>query len=339
MTDFTTDRRAFLGTLAGAGTVLVAGCSSSGSSSIRMGAGPQGSATFASTQALQKVVNENAENVELSAQETSGTGPSNFRLYDNGEIDAGGFDNFAAAQAMNDTGGFADNPVDDIPYQGFFYVLAHQYVVSRAETDIQTTDDLAGANVWLNPPGTSVRPPTDAVFEEAGLYDQINLFEMGRSDLPGALEEGRVDAAVVYGVNYKALPGWVSELDARFELDVVTATDEFRQAIQNTGGTTFEEVDTYGWEQDVGADSVATWSLGAQFRFGDGVSKEAAKTITRLAYEQNSAIIEANAIYPEYGEVGRMTNGIIAEQPVHPGVAEFWQEEGAWDDSWTTGEL
>jgi TRAP transporter TAXI family solute receptor len=304
-----------------------------------MGAGPQGSATFASTQALQKVVNENAENVEISAQETSGTGPSNFRLYDNGEIDAGGFDNFAAAEAVNDSGSFADNPVDNVPYQGFFYVLAHMYVVTRAETDIQTTDDLAGANVWLNPPGTSVRPPTDAVFQEAGLYDQINLFEMGRGDLPGALEEERVDAAVVYGVNYKTLPGWVSELDARFELRAVTATEEFRQAIQDAGGTTFEEVDTYGWDQDIGADTAATWNLGAQFRFGDGVSAEAAKAITRLAYEQNDAIIEANAIYPEYSEISEMTNGLIADQPVHPGVAEFWQDEGAWNDSWTTGEL
>lgn len=334
-----TNRRTFLGRIAGAGTMVLAGCLGASTTTVRMGAGSQGSATFASTQALQKVVNENADDVELSAQETSGSGPANFRLYDNGEIDGGGFDNFAAAQAVNGTGSFADNGVSKIPYQGFFYVLAHMYLVCRAETDIQTTDDIAGANVWLNPPGTSVRPPTDAVFQQAGLYDRINLFEMGRSDLPGALAEGRVDAAVVYGVNYKALPGWVRELDTRFELRAVTATDSFRQAIQNTDGTTFEDVETYGWNQDVGADTVATWSLGAQFRFGDGVPAEAVKTITRLAYEQNDAIIEANAIYPEYGEVDRMANGIIDDQPIHPGVAEYWQEAGAWDDAWSIGDI
>ncbi len=304
-----------------------------------MGSSTQGSATFAATQALQSVVSDNADNVDISAQETSGSGAGNFRLYDNGEIDGGGFDNFAAAQAVDGTGSFADQPVDSVPYQGFFYVLPHTYLVSLPDSDIETTDDLSGKNVWLNPPGTSVRPPTNAVFENAGLYDQINPIDISRGSLAGAIEEGRIDAVVVYGANYKALPGWITELDTRFTLSAVTPTESFKQAIRDTSGVGYEEVSTYGWEQDIGADEIATWTIGAQFRFGDGVSTEAVQTIARIAYEQNESIIEANGLFPAYDNPSDMLAATLPDQPVHPGVAEFLKEEGEWDEELPIGEI
>jgi len=333
-------RRSLLAAGAGIGLATLAGCSGDdgGTTTIRMGGGPQGSATFASAQALQKVVDEEGEGVEISTQETSGTGASNFRLFDNGEIDAGGFDNFTAAQAAEGTGPFADRGVDTLPDQGFFYVLAHLYIAALGDTDIQTTDDLAGKNVWLNPPATSVRPPTDAVLKQAGLWEDINRFEMGRNDLPGALEEGRVDAAVVYGVNYKALPGWVRELDNRFDLRAVDPTDSFSQAIEDVPGAARETIDTYGWSQDVGLDSVDAWNVAAQFRFGSDVSAEAVEEIARIAFDNNDAIIEANAIFPEFDGVETMTNAVIPDQAIHPGMASYLKDQDAWNDDWIEGD-
>nr|WP_160163656.1 TAXI family TRAP transporter solute-binding subunit [Natrinema versiforme] len=332
------NRRTFLAGIAGASALSIAGCMESSGSSVRMGTGTQGSATFAASQALQSVINDSADEVRISSQETSGSGAGNFRLYDNGEIDGGGFDNYASAQAVNNTGNFADRSVDSIPYQGFFYVLSHMYIVTSPDSDIETTDDLSGKNVWLNPAGTSVRPPTDAVFENAGLYSQINPVSVDRSGLPGAIEEGRIDAAVVYGANSKALPGWVTELDTRFNFIVVTPTESFKQAIRDTSGIGYEEVSTYGWEQDIGSDEVATWTLGAQFRFGDNVSTETVQTIARVTYEQNESIIEANNIFPEYEDPSDMMAAAISDQAVHPGVAEFLKEENQWNDELSIGE-
>ncbi|MFT4884796.1 MAG: TRAP transporter TAXI family solute receptor [Natronomonas sp.] len=336
-----TTRRAVLGGIAATTAIGLAGCTSGsdGETTVRMGGGPQGTATFASSQALQKVVSDHGENVSISTQETSDTGVSNFRLYDNGEIDAGGFDNFVGTQAAAGTDAFEDAPVSELPLQGFFYVLAHLYIVTPADSDIETTDDLAGRRVWLNPPGTSIRVPTDAVFRESGLYEDIEIREMGRSDLPGAIEEGRVDAAVVYGVNFKTLPGWVSELDSRFELRAVELTDAFREAIDRTGGTAGERIEAYGWSQDIGTEELDTWNVVGQFRFGDQLSEAAVEEITRIAHEHNDEIIEANAIFPSFEDPAAMTNGVIPDQPIHPGVAAYWRELGVWNDEWTVGSL
>jgi uncharacterized protein len=33
-----------------------------------------------------------------------------------------------------------------------------------------------------------------------------------------------------------------------------------------------------------------------------------------------------------------MSEAVMDDLEIHPGVAEFWQEHDVWDDSWTEGE-
>jgi TRAP transporter TAXI family solute receptor len=302
-----------------------------------MGASTQGSSTFAGTQALQRAVSEHSDTVEISTQETPGSGPANLRLFSQGDIDGGGVDNFAASKAANEEGEFADNPVDELPQQGFYLFNVHLYILTRASTNIETTADLAGSNVWLNPPGTSVRPPTDLVLETAGLLENINSFEMSRDDLPGALEEGRIDAIVGYGVGYNALPGWLTELDARTDFRAVETTEEFNQAIRDSAGVGFEEIEPYDWDQDLGVDTLGTWTMGQQFRFGDHLSPETVYEINRVAHEHYETAREANDTFPDFSDVELLTAAILPDQVVHQGIADYWQEVDVWDDSWEIG--
>jgi TRAP transporter TAXI family solute receptor len=302
-----------------------------------MGASTQGSSTFAGTQALQRTVSEHSDSVEISTQETPGSGPANLRLFNQGDIDGGGVDNFAASKAANNEGEFADKPVNELPQQGFYLFNVHLYILARADTDIETTDDLNGKNVWLNPPGTSVRPPTDLVMENAGLLGNINSFEMSRNDLPGALEEGRIDAIVGYGVGYNALPGWLTELDARLEFRAVKPTEEFKQAIRDSGGVGYEEIEPYDWDQDLGVNSLGTWTMGQQFRFGNHLSPETVYEINRVAHEHYETAREANDTFPEFSEDELLTAAILPDQVVHQGIADYWKEVGVWNDSWEIG--
>lgn len=342
------NRRKFLGSIVGSTLATsVAGCldqlsesgeaDNGGKVTVTMGSSTQGSSTFAGTQALQRAVSEHSDSVEISSQETPGSGPANLRLFDQGDIDGGGIDNFAASKAANNEGEFEENPVDELPQQGFYLFNVHLYLLARADTDIETTADLAGKNVWLNPPGTSVRPPTDLILENAGLLSEINSFEMSRDDLPGALEEGRIDAIVGYGVGYNALPGWLTELDARTEFRAVKTTEEFNQAIRDSAGVGFEEIEPYDWDQDLGVDSLGTWTMGQQFRFGNHLSTETVYEINRVAHDHFETAREANDTFPDFSDSELLTAAILPDQVVHQGIADYWQEVGVWDDSWETG--
>jgi len=329
-------RRQFIKGAIGASAIGLAGCTglTNGTTRITMGGSTSGSATYGACSALQKVVNENSDSVKITVQSTSGSGPANFHQFDSGNVDGGGFDNYAAAQAKQGTGDFAGNQVESLPYQGFFYLIAHLYIVATEGSNIQTTADLAGKNVWLNPPGTSVRPPTDSVLKNAGLWDKINRYQMGRDSLPGAMEEGKIDAIVVYGVNYNVLAGWEREIDSRFKLHGVKATDNFVNAIKKSSGTQFERVAPYGWKQDMGVDNVATWNVANQFRWGPGVDKSAVQEIAKIALNKSSKMHDVSPIFPVFDKAEDMTKAVIKDQIVHSGMVAFWKEKGVWNDAW-----
>jgi TRAP-type uncharacterized transport system substrate-binding protein len=169
------------------------------------------------------------------------------------------------------------------------------------------------------------------------LLENINSFEMSRDDLPGALEEGRIDAIVGYGVGYNALPGWLTELDARTDFRAVETTEEFNQAIRDSAGVGFEEIEPYDWDQDLGVDTLGTWTMGQQFRFGDHLSPETVYEINRVAHEHYETAREANDTFPDFSDVELLTAAILPDQVVHQGIADYWQEVDVWDDSWEIG--
>ncbi|UHQ96369.1 TAXI family TRAP transporter solute-binding subunit [Natrinema halophilum] len=338
------DRRTILKTSASAVAVGIAGCTGNNQSSddgeITLGCSTQGSATMAAGQAIKRALNEYSDSVQINTTQTPGAGPANFRLFDRGQTDGGGYDNFSAPDAYAGTGPFEDQSVEDVPQQGFQYLTVQMFPLARKDTDIETIDDLKGKNVYLNPPGVGVRPPVDAVLKSAGLWEDISKLQMSRSDVPGALEEGRVDALFIYGINRKGLPGWVKQVDSRVELKGIQGTDSWEQAIKDTPGVPYTTVEpsSFDFNNDLGYDSLPAWLQAYQFRFGGYVSEDKIQEIARVAVEHNDYILEADSNFSEFTEPGGLKAGYLQDQPVHRGVANYLKENDAWDDSLEVGE-
>jgi len=49
--------------------------------------------------------------------------------------------------AINGEEPFAESPMENYPYQGHTYGLNYTYMLAREDTDIETYEDLRGANV------------------------------------------------------------------------------------------------------------------------------------------------------------------------------------------------
>lgn len=324
-----------------AGVVGSAGClGDSDVTSVQLGTATQGSGSYANGQALQRLIQEHSETVEIQALETPGGGAPNIRLYNDGEIVAGGCNSYDVINALEDTGQFADDPVDEVPLQGYSYMILHMYWLAKPDSGIETTNDLPGSNVWVQPAGVGMRPPINALLEATGLMDDMEVFEMDRSDVAGALEEDRIDAILAYGINYSSIPGYEVEVDSRIDLQAVEATDEFVEAIQDTPGVPHEHIEIYGRDQDVGADETHSWTQEYQWMFGRELSQDTVYEIARLSFEENEFAREADERFPEFEDPEDMSFAYVEDWPFHPGVAEYWREIGIWDeDTMIEGEL
>ena len=329
-----------------AGLAGLAGCSTgsggSGDSSTKrftMGAGSDGSSTWSTGQALQQLVRENTDNLRITAQQTGGT-KANLRLYSQGEIQLLGTSNYLYDLAKRDEGDYADNPIKNFPQQGFEYGVTHTYTLAREGTGIKTYKDLKGKNVWPLWSGSSIRLPYAKFLREVGLWDQMNIRDMSPSDVAGALESGRVDAIAIYGVSYKGLSGWATQVDTRVKLNLVQMSDQKKQQINQVLASGYEEIEPYGWKnQDFSSDTVTAIPMNFRIFYGNGISKDAGYSLTKLVHENGKSLSDKVTILPDLSNPKKLVQGTLDEYPVHPGAAKYFKEIGAWKDNWTVGSV
>jgi TRAP transporter TAXI family solute receptor len=336
-------RRALLKTGALLGIAGVAGCTGDDDGeTISIGTAGSGTPTEAAGQALARAMDQHSD-VTVTVESTDGW-TSNLYEYDADSFYAMGVDNNSLAHARDETGPFENEPVEDMPHLGFQYTTLDMYFVATEDSGIESTDDLieGGYEVFPLEPGAGTRLSTEEILTETGIWEVNEMLSTDFGDIAGVVEEGQVDAMVIYGVNGVELTGWAQELDVRSgdALQAIEVGDDVQQAIEDHAGLELEEVEPYGWEQDVTeyTDTVSVWALIGRWALGPEISEEAAYEMTRVSSEHWETIAESDGTTLDHSDPETMTEGLLEDIPVHPGVAEFWEEEGVWDDSWERGE-
>lgn len=342
-------RRQFLYGATTAGVIGLAGCSGGGGGgdgdgggdmSLRVGTSAGGTRDVGL--AVERAVSEHSDELDYSTVESPGYVGTIHRL-DQDQFDAGITDNNSLSKALNDEGDFADQPVDTIPYQGFHAFPYAIYLVARSDTDIQTFDDLAGANVYPAEPGYSTRATTLDVWSQeptADVYDQMNIMDMGVDDAPGAMEEGRVDAAIAYGTPGVRYTGWVQEYAARVDVSYVEPTDALIESAESFEGATANRTPYDEWDmgQDIGTDEVFHWDLDVKYVFHPDAGEDAVYELCRVVYEHNDTVNEAEEQFDDFESVEDMHVAALEGIPFHPGAARYYQDNDAWDDNYEIGD-
>ncbi len=348
MAEHNIDRRDVLKATGALGTVALAGCSSGGggdggTETIVIGSTSTGSSTMQAAQAYARAANEHSESISIDPQQTQGW-TQNLYEFASGNIPAMGVDNNSLSKAMNDEGPFADEPVDSLPMQGFIFTSLEIYLVGMESADIQSVQGLRDGGYTIYPiqPGFGTRLLTEEILKEAGMWSQNEILNLDTGDIPGAVEEGRADVLAVYGANGVQLSSWVQEVDVRSGggLQALQTDEEFVQVIQDHPGAVHQTFEPYGWEQEVTqyTDTVDSWALAGQWAFGPEISADATYAMAELAVNQYDAISASDPTAIDHTPES-LTDAVIPEIPIHPGVADYLQDNDAWNDDWTRGEI
>lgn len=334
-------RRHVLQSSAALGVLGLAGCTSDDDDgTMRMGTSTGG--TMDVGLGFEQAVSEHSDEVQYSTVESPGYVGTTYRM-DEGQIDGGIVDTNTMSKAMNGEGDFGDEPVDTLPWQGFLAFPYSIYLVAREDTDIETFDDLAGARVYPAEPGFSTRATTLDVWsmpQVEDVYEEMDIVDADVDDAPGQMEEGEIDAAIAYGTPGIGHTGFVVEYDARTDVRYVEHTDDLVEAIEEYEGAGMSEyddvVDDFEWQQDIGADEVVAWDLEVTFTFSHDAPTDQVYELTQIANEHGDTARDAEPRFvPE--NTDDLTSAAIDDYPWHPGAAEYYQDEGAWNDDWVIG--
>ena len=311
---------------------------------LAVGSSSSGSSTYGNSQAIQRVVSQQSNYLNFITQDVGGD-PQSIRLYADGQINAYSAGNYIMNQALTDTGPFAEESVDTFPQLGFSHLSLNLYWMTLESTDIESTADLAGRNVYALPASWGLRAMTEEMYGNAGLWEGLseNVVNIETTQVASALEEGRIEAFIVYTSNFSQLPSWATEIDSRVSVEAIEMTDEYVQAAQDFAGAGYQELDEIGgWEQDVqGGDFPKhTWTETYPYYFSPDVPAQAVYDLLDICYNNYESMQEANPTILDYSDTDNFTFAFAHtdEIPVHPGAADWLQENDAWNDDWTRGD-
>ena len=343
-------RREILKGAATLGVIGTAGClgdEDDDSHTIAIAGTASGSSTQAAAQALARGASEHSDTLTIDVQETEGW-TANLYEFDAGDFSTIGVDNNSWSAALEGNSPFDEDPVENLPQQGFLFTSLEMHWVAMEGSGIESTEDLreGGYTVYPIEPGFGTRLLTETVLREDGIWDANDINNEDTDDIPGAVEEGRVDALALYGANQVELAGWCQEVDVRSDgsLYFIEVDDHFVETVEGIPGATGVWQGAYPYEQDVFGelgldedDEFFHWALQGQWAFGADVHPDAVYEMARIAHEHHDTLRESDPTTLEYDpEV--MTEVLMEGVPVHPGMVEFYQDNDVWDDAWEEGE-
>ena len=289
---------------------------------LTLSTGSTGGTYFPLGGAIAGVWSGELAGVNVSTQAT-GASVENLRLLEAGEVDIGWAVNGVALDAFEGTGEFEGEQMDDLMVLGNIYAEVMQ-VVARADTGIETIDDMAGQRVAIGPPGSGTEVLARQLLEwhdidpEADIEAFLDTFR----DAADGLRDGTIEAAFAI----LALPAAsIEEVATATDLNMVSIEgDAPDRALEEDPTLSALEVEpgTYPGQEEP-ATFVTNW---ATMYVKPDLDEDVVYDLVRVLYEEAEQIAAAHAV----GEQISLDTAVdsLGGIPLHPGAARFFEEQG-----------
>jgi TRAP transporter TAXI family solute receptor len=313
--------------------IAAAGCSSDGGGAgakrrLSIATGGTGGVFYPYGGGIAKIISENLEDVEATAEVTAasvdnlkflrqGTSDLAFTMADTAQDAALGTDVFAS---------FGKVPARTLAVLYSSYV----HLVTHAGAGIASVADLRGKTVSTGSAGSGTAVLAGRILDAAGLAAgrDLRTQSLGVAQSVDALRDGKIDAFF-----------WNGGLPTGAVLDLVRtpgtsatfiSTVELLPRLQEKYGTSlyYRAVipkDTYGTASDVPVVAVANLLV-----VSEAMPEALAYDITRLLFEQQEQLA---AIHPQARELSLETALTGSPIPFHAGAVRYYRERGVWPAS------
>ncbi|WP_052809785.1 TAXI family TRAP transporter solute-binding subunit [Streptomonospora alba] len=314
---------------AAAGVIALAGCGVGDSGAggaggeFTMATGSTGGTYYPLGSEIAKIWSDNIEGVNVSTQ-SSGASVENMRLLDQGENELVMAINGVAANAVEGSADFEDEPLSN---PGEVRTLGNVYpevlqIVATEESGIETIEDLEGKRVDIGPPGSGTAVAAQAVLEAYGMStDDVETFNSTFEDAASKLSDGQTDAAFAI----LALPaGSIEQVATSTDVRLVDITgDGLDQLTTDNPSYSPLTIDagTYNG-QDEPAETVTNWAT----LYGTSeLDEDTAYNLVKEMYER------ADEIGHDVGSQVKLETATDGSGPIdfHPGARRYYEEEGA----------
>jgi hypothetical protein len=270
-------------------------------------------------------VNKGSGDHNIKCTHTTGGSVANINGIRNGDIDLGVAQSDWQYHAYNGT---APKQFPDGKFEGLraiFSVHPEPFtVVARADSGIETFEDLKGKRVNVGDPGSGQRGTMEVVMEKMGwtMDDFALASELKSSEQSAALCDGKV-AALIFTVGHPN--GSIKEATTSCDSKLIPVdNDQIRALVDDNA---FYAMATIPGGMYQGTDSdVTTFGVGATFVTSDKADADVVYEITKAVFEDFRRFKQMHPAFENLEEAKMIKNNLSA--PLHEGAVRYYKEKG-----------
>jgi uncharacterized protein len=307
-----------------AGTTAFRATSVLAQQNLQWGSSSIGSTGYVIMEGLASTVNRHSD-LQNASMATSG-GTENMQLFHEGVIQLGQTTSTDWKPAKE---GLDPYPEPITVHQMFAYTLFNCTPMVRADSEIQTLEDLRGARCMPSPAGSSTATMWEILFEAAGILGDIEWTYGSWRESYDALRGEAVDCIPSLLTNGRPAP-ILSELVATTSVRILPIPEEvMARAKELNPGISLGIIPAgaiEGIEEETGAASFSG-VLAASPEVEADVAYTVMKSIFDHAEEVRALGIQFKDIDLEFA-----AQYLVEGFPVHQGAAKYFKEKGVWTD-------
>ncbi|WP_424019209.1 TAXI family TRAP transporter solute-binding subunit [Halorientalis pallida] len=294
----------------------------------------QDTAAYTMSTVIANVVNQNNDTVSVQAQPSEGTNANIGRLSQD-QSDIAYIQNWTASKIANGEKPFKN--LDFTPVQTFhLYDLA--WFMCSANDGWTSVEDIGqGDRISPTPSGSGTAEMLEYALSFATEdYERISI---GYGEQGSAMSEGRLDAGAGTFVNLAVEPSWLQQMKSTVDLRLLQFPSNVVSELEQDPSIIMSEVDTTQFEgYGYAPDTLNTPALAYNFVTRDDFDYDTLYTFLETLWANRDGLGEQNAL------LGRMEEGEFwiengyTTLPFHPAAADFYKEQGIWNDEYTVAE-
>lgn len=258
-------------------------------------------------------------------------GAENMALIGEGILDFGQSTTTDWHPAINGLGRYEGKPVNAV--QMFSYTVWQCTPMVRADSGIETLEDLVGKRVMPATAGGATTGLWNTLFEAAGIKDKVDWTYGSWSESYDALASGAVDCipSLLTAGNPS---GVMQRLETTHELKILPISEELvAKAAEMNPGVKSAMVSPDTWASL--KEPTRMVSFGGVLAASPEISEEVGYTVTKSIYENAEYVRKRGGVKLKDINSDFALEFLMPAYPVNAGAAKYFKEIGIWDDKFT----